>query len=101
MHAEKSAQHGDGVVAPESAVTPNNILWHPHNPAWHAGITRINESPPSPNFFSGRWPDLIGVIAAIAAETVFVAIVTFTGVKDLVLHVLPDIGFECPVLLRS
>ena len=36
----------------------------------------------------------------IAAETVFVAIVTFTGVKDLVLHVLPDIGFECPVLLR-
>jgi len=52
-------------------------------------------------FFSGRWSDLIGIIVRIPAETVFVAIVTFTGVKDLVLHVLPDIGFECPVLLRS
>src|SRR5258708_1898512 len=76
------------------------IHWHPHNPAWYTGITRINELPPSPKFFSGRWPDLIGIIVGIAAETVFVAIVTFTGVKDLVLHVLPDIGFERSVLLR-
>jgi hypothetical protein len=101
MHTEKSAQHGDRVVAPQSAMTPNDILWHSNNPAWHPGITRINELPPPPNFFSGRWPNFIGIIGPIPAETVFVAIVTFTGVKDLVLHVLPDIGFECPVLLRS
>ena len=101
MHAKKSTQHGDGVVAPESAVTPNDILGHPNNPAWYTGITRINELPPSPKFFPSRWPVFIGIIAAISAETVFVAIVTFAGIKDLVLNVLPDIGFECSVLLGS
>ena len=101
MHAEKSAQHCYGVVAPQSAVTPNDILWHPNNPAWYAGISRINELPPPPNFFSARWSVLIGIIVAIAAETVFMAIVTFTGIKDLVSHVFLDIGFERPVLIGS
>jgi hypothetical protein len=101
MHTEKGAQHGNRVVAPQSAVTPNDILWNPDNPAWDPGITRIDELPPPPNFFSGSWPNFIGTIGAIPAEFVFVSIVTFTGVERLILHVLSDIGFECLVLLRS
>ena len=49
---------------------------------------------------SARWSVLIGIIVAIAAETVFMTIVTFTGIKDLVSHVFLDIGFERPVLRR-
>ena len=33
MHAEKSTQRGYGVVAPQYAVAPNNVLRHSDDPA--------------------------------------------------------------------
>ena len=80
-------------------MTPNDILWHPDNPEGLSRVTRINELPASPQFFAGRWPELIGIIVTVPAETVFVAVVMLTGVKDFVFDVFPNIGFERPILL--
>ena len=101
LNAEKSTQHGDGVVAPQSAVAPNYVLWHAYDPAWHPGISGINKLPLPPNFFSGRWADFIRIIVAIAAEAIFMAIVMLARVKTKVRVVFFDIGFERPVLSGS
>src|SRR5208337_5615084 len=101
MNAKKSSQHGDGVVAPQSAVTPNYLLWNAHDPERHAVIASINKLPPPPNFPSCRRTDFIGIIIAISAETIFMAVVMLVRIKLIVRMVFCEVGFERPVLNGS
>jgi hypothetical protein len=98
---KRAANMSDGVIAPQSAVTPNYLLWYAHDPARYAGISGINKLPPPPNFPSCRWADFIGIIVTIAAEAIFVAIVMLARVKSIVWVVFLDIGFKSPVLISS
>src|SRR5271166_5426107 len=101
MNAKKSSQHGDGVVAPQSAVTPYYLLWQAHDPERHAVIASVNKLPLPPNFPSCRRTDFIGIIIAISAETIFMAVVMLACIKLIVRVVFCEIGFERPVLKGS
>src|SRR5271166_810872 len=101
MYSKKSSQHGDRVVAPSSAVTPNYLLRNAHDPERHAVISGINKLPPPPNFISCRWADFIGIIIAISAETIFMAVVMLARIKLIVRVVFCEVGFERPVLKGS
>jgi hypothetical protein len=101
MNAKKSSQHSDGIVAPQSAVTPIYLLRHAHDPERHAVITSINKLPPPPNFPSCRWADFIGIIIAISAETIFMAVVMLACIKLIVRVVFCEVGFKRPVLKGS
>src|SRR5271165_5203807 len=101
MYSKKSSQHGDGVVAPQPAVTPNYLLRNAHDPERHAVIFGINKLPPPPNFVSCRLTNFIGIIIAISAETIFMAVVMLARIKLIVRVVFCEVGFERPVLKGS
>src|SRR5260370_27143919 len=82
-------------------MTQNYLLWHAHDPARHAGISRINKLPPPPQFPPCRLADFIGVIITVVAEAIFMAIVMFACIKPVVWVVFFDISFERPVLSGS
>src|SRR5215469_510677 len=62
MHAVKSAEHGYRVIAPQSAVTPNDVLRHTYYPTRHMGITTVDELPPTPVFIASRRTRLTGSV---------------------------------------
>src|ERR1700730_4468588 len=99
MNAKKSSQHGDRIVAPQSAMTPNYLLRNSHDPERHATVSGIPKLPPLPYFPSRSRAEFIGVIVAIATEAIFVAIVMLARVKAIVWVVFFDIGFERPVFI--
>src|SRR5271166_2683981 len=101
MYSKKSSQHGDGVVAPQPAVTPNYLLRNAHDPERHASISSINKLPPPPNFPSCRRTNFIGIVIAISAETIFMAVVMLARIKLIVRVVFCEVGFERPVLKGS
>ena len=98
LDTQKSAQHGDGIVAPQSSVTRNNVLGHAHDPTGDAGIAGIFKFPSSPDFLSCRWPEGIGIVLVVATEFFFVTVVMLAGVKCIIGVVIFHIGFKSPVM---
>src|SRR5277367_1614052 len=94
MQTIKSAEHGNGIVAPYSHVTPNNVLRNAHDPAGHPSISGIDKVPSPPKFSSRRRADHTGIIVGVVAEMVFMTIVPLARIKGIVLQVMSDIGFE-------
>src|SRR5215472_10197104 len=88
MHAVKSTEHRNGIVAPQSAVTPNDLLRHSYDPAGHMGISTVDKLPSTPVFVSSARTRLIRIVIWTATELVFVAIVRFAGEKRSAVQVL-------------
>src|SRR4029077_165233 len=101
MHTVKGAEHRYRVIAPQSSVTPNDVLWYAHDPAGHTCIASVDKLPTAPVFVSCRRARLIRIVLWTAAELFFVPIVLFAGEKDSAAHVLPNIGLEGPVFIRA
>ena len=100
MHTVKSAEHRYRVIAPQSSVTPNNLLGYAHDPAGHTRITGIHKLPTLPVFVSCGRARLIRIVIWTGTEWFFVTIILFAGEKGSAAHVLSNIGFEGPVLIR-
>ena len=98
MQTIKSAEHGNGIVAPYAHVAPNNVLRNTYDPARYSGIAGINKLPPPPKFSSRRRADHTRIIVGIVAEAIFMTVVPLARIKGVVLQVLPDVGFECPIV---
>src|SRR6266566_1235233 len=81
FHAKKGAQHRDGVVAPQSSMTPNDVLWHPHDPIRYAGVAGIFKFPLPPEFLSRRRMDITRSVFPIATGVAFMTIVVLARVK--------------------
>src|SRR5215467_4787067 len=101
MYTVKSAEHGYRVIAPQSAVTPNDLLRHAYDPARNMRIASVDKLPTAPVFLSSGRARLAGSVIGTTTELFFMTIVLFAGEKHSVTHVLPDIGFEGPVLVRA
>src|SRR6476469_7232026 len=100
MHTVKCAEHRYRVIAPQSAVTPNDFLRYAHDPAWHACIAGVHKLPTLPVFVSCGRACLIWIVLRTGTELFFVTIVLFAREKGSAAHVLSKIGFEGPVLIR-
>src|SRR6266496_175746 len=100
MHAVQSAEHRHRVIAPQSTVTPNDLLWYAYNPAGHTRVASVDKLPTAPVFVSSGRARIIRIVIWTATELFFVTIVLFAGEKGPAAHVLPNIGFEGPVLIR-
>ena len=94
LNAEKSTHHRNGVVAPQSAVAPDNLFRHAYDPAGYTVVSGKDKLPSSPNFVSGSWADFIRVIVSVVAETILVAVVMLTCVEGVVWVIFSNIGFE-------
>ena len=94
MQTIKSAEHGNGIVAPYAHVTPNDFLRNAHNPAGYPGITGINKLPAPPKFSSRRRADHTRIIVGIVAKPIFMTVISLTRIKGVVLQVLSYIGLE-------
>src|ERR1044072_6787397 len=99
MHTVKSTEHGYRVIAPQSAVTPNNFLRHAYNPAGHTCIASVDKLPTVPVFVSCWRTRLIWVVIRTTTELFFVTIVFLARKEGSAADVLPYIGFESPVLI--
>src|SRR5215471_14137601 len=97
MHPKKRAEHGHRIVAPQSAVTPNDLFGHAHNPAGNVGIASVNKLPALPIFIvrSGRFTWTVSVAATIFF---LVSVVFLAREKRSVVHVLPNIRFKGAIL---
>src|SRR5262245_7994458 len=62
MHTVKSAEHGYRVVAPQSAMTPNDLLRHTYYPAGHMGIATVDKLPSLPVLIATRRTRLIRIV---------------------------------------
>src|ERR1700720_3151558 len=71
LDTQKSAQHGDGIIAPQSSVTRNNVLGHAHDPAGDPGVSGEFKFPSPPDFLSCWRPDGVGLILIITTEFFF------------------------------
>ncbi len=100
MHTVKSAEHRYRVIAPQSSVTPNDLLRYAHYPAGHTRIAAVDKLPTLPVFVSCGRTRLIWIVIRTATELFFVTIILFAGEKGSAAHVLSNIGFEGPVLIR-
>src|SRR5215831_16748015 len=101
MHAVKSTKHRNGIVAPQSAVTPDDVLRHSYYPTRHMRISTVNKLPATPVLVASARTGLIRIVIWTATELLFVAVVHFAGEKRSVVHVLTYISFEGPVLIRA
>src|SRR5262249_42729637 len=101
MHTGKGAEHGYGVVAPQSAVTPNDILRYAYYPAGHMRIATIDKLPSPPVLVASGRTRLIRIVIRAATELFFMTVVLFAGEKRSAMHVLPNVGFESPVFVRA
>jgi len=81
-------------------VLPDNVFWHTHDPTGHVSIAGIDELPASPDLSTRGWTSFIRIIVTIAAEVIFVTIVTLARIKRIVWVILQNIRLECPVLRR-
>jgi len=101
MYTVKSAEHRYRVIAPQSSVTPNDLLWYTHDPAGNTCIAAVDKLPTAPVFVSCGRTCLTGIVFRTLTELFFVTIVLFAGEKGSAVHVLSNIGFESPVLIRA
>src|SRR5580704_4164361 len=81
LDTQKSAQHGDGIIAPQSSVTRNNVLGHAHDPTGDTGIAGEFKFPTAPEFLSCWRPNSIGLVLIVTTEFFFVTVVMLAGVK--------------------
>src|SRR6267378_2532756 len=100
MHTVKSPEHRYRVIAPQSSVAPNDILRYAHDPAGHTRIAAVDKFPTAPVFISSRRARLVWIVIWTPTELFFVTIILFAGEKGSAAHVLSNIGFEGPVLIR-
>ena len=100
MHTVKSAEHRHRIIAPQTSVTPYDVLRYAYDPAGHTCIASVDKLPTAPVFVSCRRARLIGIVLWTATELFFVTIVFFAGEKGSAAHVLSNIGFEGAVLIR-
>src|SRR4029453_8421561 len=100
MHTVKSGEHGYRVVAPQSPVTPNDVLRYAHDPARHTGIAGVNKLPPAPVFLPRGRTRLIRIVIWTGTKWFFVTVVLLAGEKGSVAYVLPKVGLERSVLIR-
>ena len=100
MHAVKSAEHRYRVIAPQSAMTPNDFLRYADDPAGHTRIASVYKLPTLPVFVSCGRACLIRIVLWTRTELFFVTIVLFAGEKGSAADILFNIGFEGPVLIR-
>src|SRR5207253_9001001 len=101
MHTVKSAEHRYRVIAPQSSVTPNDLLRYAYNPTRHTRIASVDKLPTLPVFVSCGRARLIRIVIGTATELFFVTIILFAGEKGSAADVSPNIGFESPVLIRA
>ena len=101
MHTVKSAEHGYRVIAPQSAVTPNDILRYAHDPARDVGVPAVDKLPSLPVLVSSGRACLIRVVVWAVTEFFFVTVVLFAREKGSAAQILTYIGFEGPVLIRA
>src|SRR5262245_31191031 len=101
MHAIKSAKHRNGVVAPQPAVTPNDLLRHPDDPTGNTGVATINKLPALPVFIAGCRAHLTRIVIRAATELLFMTVIFFAGKKGSTADILPHVGFESPVFVRA
>src|SRR5215471_1378824 len=101
VHAVKRAEHGYRVVAPQPAMTPNDLLRHTYYPARHMGIATVDKLPSLPVLVASGRARLIRIVIWTATELFFMTIVLFARQKDPTVHVLPNVGFEGPVFVRA
>src|SRR6476660_6253264 len=78
LDTQEGAQHRDGIVAPQSSVTRNNLLGHAHNPTGDTSVTGIFKLPSSPDFLSRRRPDGSRIVVVVMTEFCFVPVVKFS-----------------------
>src|SRR5215471_12530102 len=101
MHTVKSAEHGYRVIAPQSAVTPNDFLRYAYDPARDACIASVDKFPATPVFLSSWRTRLARSVIGTSTELFFVTIVLLAGEKHSTMHVLSNVGFEGPVFIRA
>src|SRR6476660_2642908 len=101
MHTVKCAEHRYRVIAPQSAVTPNDLLRYTHDPAGHTRVAAVDKLPTLPVFVSCGRACVIWIVFRTLAELFFVTIILFAGEKGSAAHVLTNIRFERPVLIRA
>ena len=79
-------------------MAPNYFLGHTYDPEGHPIVSGVNKLPPPPDFPTRIWADFIGIIVAVTAEPIFVAIVMLAGVEGIFWVVFFNIRFERPVI---
>src|SRR6267142_4621137 len=94
MHTVESTEHRYRVIAPQSAVTPNDFLGHAHDPVRHARIAAVDKLTTLPVFVSCGRTCLIRIVIRTRTEWFFVTVILFAGEKGSAAHVLSKIGFE-------
>src|SRR4029453_6965074 len=62
MHTVKSGEHRHRVIAPQSAMAPNDVLWYAHDPTGHTGIAGVDKLPPAPVFLPSRRTCFIRIV---------------------------------------
>src|SRR6266480_7893273 len=72
-----------------------------HDPAWNTCIAAVDKFPTAPVFVSCGRACLTWIVFRTPTELFFVTIVLFAGEKGSAVHVLSNIGFESPVLIRA
>src|SRR5262249_32739268 len=101
LDAEQSHQHGDGVVAPESAMSPDNVLGYTYDPTRDTGVAGIAKLPLPPILVAGRRAKRTGRVVAVATETFFVSVVVLARVKLKIGMIFPHVGFKGAILGRT
>src|SRR6476660_6124921 len=99
MHTVKGTEHRYRVIAPQSAVTPNDLLRYAHDPAWHTCIASVDKLPTLPVFVSCGRARVIRIVIWTPTELFFVTIILFAGEKGSAVRVLSKIRFEGTVLV--
>src|SRR5262249_48574688 len=79
MHAVKGAKHRNRVIAPQSAVTPNDVLRHTYYPTRHMRISTVDKLPATPVFVAGRRTRLTGIVILAATELFLVTVILLAG----------------------
>ena len=71
MHTVKSTEHRYRVIAPQSAVTPNDLLRYAYDPAGHTRIAGVYKLPTLPVFVSCGRACLIWIVFRTLYRMVF------------------------------
>src|SRR6266436_8398016 len=66
MHTVKGAEHRYRVIAPQSSVTPNDVLRYTYDPARHTCIAAVDKFPTAPGFISSRRARLAWIVIRTA-----------------------------------
>src|SRR5262252_655112 len=71
VNAVKGAKHRNRVVAPQSAMTPNDVFRHTDYPTWHMSISTVDKLPSLPVLVATCRTRLIRIVIWTATELLF------------------------------